>query len=383
MDVLRVYVVFNPDHDVTPRWYEELSKAFDSIGMQREGLRFSVPVHQRSVSWYTSPTSPAEARPRRIDFGRAEWNVVVVLQDIDMQDQPEIWEPYLADVMSQHAANKSASIVIPVALGDAGTASLREQQGVAKQVVTGAPDDASVRRLFISLLNSILVMLEPEGSRSAGGAGHAVFISHAKRDGEPAAEKIATQLRGVMDSLGPQCFFDKASLIPGDNYPEHFEKSIERASLLALATDAYHTRPWCRWEMLCAKELGRPVVVADLGRGRIERSFPYIGNVPTIRLDDALESLSNETVEVLIQALLCESLRMDLWKRLASRIRQPDDRLLTRPPELSDLVLIAPNASGQGRRVLYPDPPLSTEEMDLLSRAFPSVALLTLSQAAT
>ena len=47
MDVLRVYVVFNAEHRVASLWYERLLKSFDSIGMQREGLRFGVPVHCR------------------------------------------------------------------------------------------------------------------------------------------------------------------------------------------------------------------------------------------------------------------------------------------------------------------------------------------------
>lgn len=380
MDVLRVYIVFNPDHEVTPLWYEALSNAFDGIGMQREGLRFSVPVHRRSASWGTPQDGLHDANPRRIDFGRAQWNVVVVLQDVDMKDQSDRWRPYLADIMRQHALD-AASTVIPIAFGNPSAAEFRELHAMPKHVVSGAPDERSIRRLFVSLLNAILVLLDPEGSRHVAGAGHAVFISHAKRDGLEAAERIAQQLRDVMESLGPQCFFDKASLIPGDEYPKRFEESIRRASLLALITDAYHTRPWCRWEMLCAKELGRPVVVADLSRGRIERSFPYIGNVPTIRLDDALESLSTESVEIMIQALLSESLRIQLWRRLAGRIAQKDDCLLTRPPELSDLALVAAGQSDRRRRVLYPDPPLSTEEIDLLNRAFPHVDLRTLSQA--
>ncbi|MDM0076909.1 toll/interleukin-1 receptor domain-containing protein [Variovorax sp. J2P1-59] len=381
MDVLRIYIVFNPDHDVTPLWCEALSKAFDGIGMQREGLRFSVPVHRRSATWDGPQDGLLDANPRCIDFGRAEWNVVVVLQDVDMMDHRERWGPYLANVMSRYAGNEAASTVIPIAFGDAGAAHFRELHEMPKHVLSGAPNEEGTRQLFVSLLNAILVMLDPEGNRHAAGAGHAVFISHAKRDGLDAAEKIARQLRDVMESLGPQCFFDKASLIPGDEYPKRFEESIGRASLLALVTDTYHARPWCRWEMLCAKELGRPVVVADLSRGRIERSFPYIGNVPTIRLNDAPESLSNESVEVLIQALLSESLRIQLWRRLAGRIAQEDDSLLTRPPELSDLALIAASLPGRSRRVLYPDPPLSTEEIQLLSRAFPFIDLRTLSQA--
>lgn len=62
MDVVRGYAVFNPDHDVTPRWYEMLAEASDCGGMQREGLRFSVPVHRESASWAVPRETTGSAR---------------------------------------------------------------------------------------------------------------------------------------------------------------------------------------------------------------------------------------------------------------------------------------------------------------------------------
>lgn len=381
MDVLRVYVVFNPDHQVATQWYERLLDSFDCIGMQREGLRFGVPVHRRCQPWGEARPGLAPANPRRIDFSHAEWNVVVVLQDVGLADQQELWEPYLADVMRQHQNNEATSWVIPVELGQVNAASLRYLQGIPKRLLTGAPDERSGRQFFIALLNAVLVKMNPPASRHAAGSRYTVFVSHAKRDGSEAAQRVAERLSQVMQRLGPECFFDVDSLIPGDDYPQRFEAAIREASLLALITDTYHARPWCRWEMLCAKKHGRPVVVAELGRGRIERSFPYVGNVPTLRLDDSLDELSNDSIEILIQALLSESLRVELWRRLAGGSAGDKAVLLIRPPELSDIALVAAEHPGALRRVLYPDPPLSTEEIDLLQAAFPHIEILTLSQA--
>lgn len=381
MDVLRVYVVFNRDHPVASQWYEYLLASFDCIGMQREGLRFGVPVHRRSQPWGEAQLGLAPENPRRIDFGHATWNAVIVLQDVHMAYQHALWEPYLADIMRQHKHNETTSWVFPVELGGASAAPLRDLQSMPPRLLTDAPDERRGPQLFIALLNAVLVKMTAQSSQRAAGSRYTFFVSHAKRDGREAAQRVAQRLGQVMQRLGPDCFFDVDSLIPGDDYPQRFEAAIRDASLLALVTDAYHSRPWCRWEMLCAKKHGRPVVVAELGRGRIERSFPYVGNVPTLRLDDSLDELSNDSIEILIQALLSESLRVELWRRLAGGSAGDKAVLLIRPPELSDIALVAAEHPGALRRVLYPDPPLSTEEIDLLQAAFPHIEILTLSQA--
>ena len=53
---------------------------------------------------------------------------------------------------------------------------------------------------------------------------------------------------------------------------------------------------------------------------------------------------------------------------------------MARPPELLSLITL-PNADGDGARlVVYPDPPLGTEEMDLFSGADHNLHLLSLNQ---
>ena len=113
-----------------------------------------------------------------------------------------------------------------------------------------------------------------------------------------------------------------------------------------------HTpRPWCRWEVLTAKRLGRPVVAADLTVGRIERTYPYLGNVPSLRVTMPSEPdapIPETAVEQLTAALLAEALRDELWRELAGTGLQGRlVHLLPRPPELADVSELVARYTGK------------------------------------
>lgn len=389
MDPLRVYVVFEPAFNAGAGWVRLLSEAFCSLGMQRDEMRFGVPVQFRSEPWDAEqPGLPGTRHPRRIKLAGATSNCVLVLVDPVMSGFRQAhWAQYMADVQRQMDLRPGRDLLVPVLLSDQVPAFAQRVQAIRPTGLELPTDERTRVRFMAQLLNALLVHRHPESGRNTHQPGHGIFLSHAKRDGVDTAVRIVETISKVNQSLGPRCFFDADSLLPGDSYPERFELAIANGSLLAIVTDVYHSRPWCRWEVLTAKRLGRPIVVADLSTGRIERTYPYLGNVPSVRIDllgDDTDGISEIAVERLIFALLAEALRIELWQeRARQRLQGRPLRLLVRPPELADLpgIVDAVHDDSTPTWTVYPDPPLGTEEVDLLHRAIPDARIFSLSQA--
>jgi hypothetical protein len=183
-------------------------------------------------------------------------------------------------------------------------------------------------------------------------------------------------------------FFDSSDTLAGARFDSQFREAIEQGVFLALVTDAYHTRPWCHWELLRAKEMQRPIVIWDRSERGILRSFPYLGNVPVIRAPGPGPSSTADhgEIEELLLALLLEGLRMRVWKEYAG-VRIAERRqaaglgevsLLARPPELADIAYL--RGGGNASVVVYPDPPIGQDERELLRHADPGLRLLALSE---
>ena len=183
-----------------------------------------------------------------------------------------------------------------------------------------------------------------------------LFLSHTKADlnKEPrVTQRLIESLRGDQPI---EAWVDSGDIQAGSKFAEAIERGVERTSLLAVLTDAYATREWCREEVLLAKEHQRPVVVVDALTSYEVRSFPYVGNVPRIRWDGDPQKG--------IDLLLKETLRHLHATAVLERRKQPGDLVFARPPELATLVGLEP-----GTTVLYPDPPVGVGEARRLAKA--------------
>lgn len=57
---------------------------------------------------------------------------------------------------------------------------------------------------------------------------------------------------------------------------------------LAINTDSYSSREWCRREVIEAKLRLVPIIVFDCVRDMVPHAMPYLGNVPVVRMDPGL-----------------------------------------------------------------------------------------------
>src|SRR5690606_17098 len=105
-----------------------------------------------------------------------------------------------------------------------------------------------------------------------------------------------------------------------------------------------------------AKRYQRPFVIVDALQEKEIRRFPYAGNGPVLRWRDDPRDV--------VDALLRETLRHAYAAEMLRQRARPGDEILPSGPEL-----VTADHRGKARPILYPDPPLGTEELAVLSLA--------------
>lgn len=198
-----------------------------------------------------------------------------------------------------------------------------------------------------------------------------LFISHAKEDGL----EIAKQLNEFIQNDTPlDTFFDANDITVGYDFEKEIEGNIDGSVLLVVHSDKYSSREWCRKEILIAKRHNRPIIVLNILKAGEDRSFPYMSNVRTIRISDPV-NYENVIIKTLIETLkfkyqklyihyLAELFNLDINTKT----------ILSYPPELLSLVYIDGTYEND---VIYPDPPLSDEEIDLLIQVAGKIKFIT------
>jgi hypothetical protein len=294
--------------------------------------------------------------PEKLRFDFAERNFIIVLADDKLTISPE-WCEFVGDIWRD--LPRSQARFVPVQLTE-NAWPLDDRLNCLNfakaylQPVEDLRDAFVVRRIVVELcryLSSLGSVEEDEFK-----APITVFLSHAKSDldKDPTVTKIL--INSLKSDQPIDAWVDSGDIPTGSKFAEAITKGVQRTSLLAVLTDAYATREWCREEIFLAKEHQRPVVVVDALSHYEIRSFPYLGNVPQIRWDGDPQKA--------IDLLLKETLR-DLHSRaLLEAYKQPDDFAFARPPELATLIGLEPKMT-----VLYPDPPIGVGEAKRLAKA--------------
>ena len=146
--------------------------------------------------------------------------------------------------------------------------------------------------------------------------------------------------------------------------------------MVSIYTDSYSSREWCRHEVIEAKRMNVPMLVVDCLQTVDERSFPYLGNVPVIRMDPC----SRDRVDQVASLLLDEVFKDFLWRQRVERFRRshPQVMFTARPPELIALSVLTENDDDGEQLIVYPGPPLGLQETRLFADIVPNVRLHTL-----
>ena len=347
-----ITLVHHPKDKTSVQAAETFVAHFDKIGMQRSGVQMRVPIRLRSESLHTD----GSLAPIR-DFG-SKLDVVVVLYGPDIEEQPDHWRTLCRE--AKQSVQNLFPLVVELDSGLTPFGLFGEGQKIAWYDWSGLDDSARTTRLLIHVVNAIRRQL----AEKKAGDREKIFLSHAKADGKLAAERIVRHISDPANGLHLDAFYDATELESGEEWNEGLEDAASKASMLALVTEAYDSRPWCNQEILWAKEFRRPLLLVDIGCRRIERAFPYSGNMTLIRspLDDSAG------IEKALLELLTEALRCDLFAIQAEEVTSGNAHAFPRPPELADLAFLAGEAGPALKSIVYPDPPLPEVETELLRR---------------
>jgi hypothetical protein len=361
-DLLCIYVLWHPQSDACGAYAEAISRHFDGLGMERDGVQYRIPVRLRSVGWDGSV-----ALPRAIELDRAQHNAIVFLHDELTQIDSNVWDPYLDGMLAERSARGARDCIISFQMS-AGASPLPSLAGrninSARQYrwETMLPDQPGrTNRLLLHMLYCLRAHFRAIDGITTP---EPLFVSHAKMDGDGTARAIIDHLNDTGQDVPLHTFYDAKELLPGEDFQRRFEREITQGTLLAIVSDLYDTRPWCIYELTTAKRARRPIVLADVGRVRTSRSYPYGANLPRVRLG----AVDAGMIEALLVETLSEGLRCDLFMREAKALlkaRGLTGHALPRPPELFDLV----DADDLPAILVYPEPPVGNIEQEILERA--------------
>jgi len=187
-----------------------------------------------------------------------------------------------------------------------------------------------------------------------------IFLSHTKMDLEHEPRVVKTLLAHLTATQPEKTWFDSGDISTGSRFAHEIEKGVKDSALLVIVTDSYSSRSWCRKEVLFAKHHQRPVVIVDAVQERETRRFPYSGNTPVIRW-------KAQDAQGVVDLLLREVLRHAYAEESLKQRKREGDVVLPAGPEL--VTIVHHRKDKDQPVVLYPDPPLGPEELEVLERS--------------
>ena len=373
---LTIYVAWHPKFaqgpDLARKLYEHYRRnLYDNIAGGS-----GIPVIYRSA-----PPAGSSV-PIDIDLSTAESCAVVMFVDESWTSDPA-WVAWAQRVSKQTDDAGLSARLFPVAIDATAITMDVPEQAVRWDKWKDDTQDIKVRRLLTGLSYQFCRMLrfylehlqrpaEPEEELIKFLKRVDIFLSHSKHDEN--GSDIALLIRKFLQDGGYDSFFDVFDIPIGLRFNRVLLEKVRVSAVVAIHTDSYSSREWCRREMIEAKRFNVPLVVANCIRDLDERGFPYMANVPIIRMDPE----AKDRIDVIVCRLMDEVLRDFLWRcwvQLVDAAAVPQTAFLPRPPELIALVSL------KGRTppiamLVYPDPPIGAEELALFDAAAPSVKLL-------
>ena len=327
---------------------------------------------------------PESAQPPAVDWTDGQVVAVVALLDHAFAADSRLVSR-LNDLAAQAEQAGFANRLFPVALDESALANLGVQALRWHRWPQGDRYTGRTGRLIRELTHEFTRMLR---HWLASGQGRQedelrryrekiqVFLSHSKHDqqGEAAAKAIRDWLN---DHSALASFLDVDDMVAGVRFDAAIEDVIRHGVLVAIYTDSYSSREWCRREALLAKRHGVPMLVVDCLQAEDERAFPYLWNVPVIRMDVGQPNRA----DVVASALLDEMFKDYLWQQRIAQHGQGAARTVftARPPELATAAVSEGIAEGEWA-IVHPEPPLAEEEQRLFDDLLPNVRVSTLNE---
>ena len=337
-----------------------------------------IPVYFRSVSFDKTPIP--------IDLSNAKRNAILLL--IDQQYFTD--ENFRAYTEELNKLVDDNTRIYPISLCEqayeigCGLGSYQFIRAFKGDLIVKENFDFSMKKIKTELLHDcarLLMNLEPTWMDKAGNKANSpvqLFLSHAKKDGLQTTKRF----KAFVDAeLKLNVFFDTVDIADGYEFEQQIEESIKNSALVVFHTDEYSAREWCRIEVLVAKRNKCSIVVVhDIKNGE-KRAFPYLGNTPTITIQQDENDSFYEIVNLTLYQVLNNLFQLELLESFHKLfpIAGTEFISITSPPELFNYIDIykKKEVSKNHLIILYPDPPLGAEELKILNEIDKDIKFIT------
>lgn len=377
-----LYVVWHPSNASGNKIAEMLLEHFNPDRYQDVAGASRLSVIFRNETVLDKPV------PLPVDLNEAEMNAVVILVDSNLTGD-RAWADYVQELsQSPQVGGQGFSRFFPVIMEGEDYKRLFKQQALRWDRWEGANAKRETRLVrdltneFNRMLRYRLDVLSHPETAKAPIESHLeklkLFISHSKHDEH--GQAIALDIRDWLHkNTALDSFFDIRDIPIGLAAEEVLLSEIRNSAfIVALHTDTYSSRPWCRREVIEAKRHCVPMVVVDCLHDVDQRSIPYMGNTPVVRMSPA----GRGRIDKIVEYLLKEVFRTYLWhcrvERFASE--HPDVLFLAWPPELVSLAALPTLQLENASTIVYPEPVLGTDDARLFSEIAPKVRIQTLTE---
>jgi hypothetical protein len=376
---LTVYVVWHPNF-LRGEWFaNEIYCRLCADPDKPLERAIGIPVRFRST-----PSESNKKSPDGIQFSSGRAAIVALIDDEMVVDRE--WKTYLIGLCQQCEKRNRLHRFYPVALSPHSfkiSAKIAETNFIRLQDI---PEVAQVGVLLTQLAHELsrLILDQPRAgerlaAHPAGAAPVTIFLSHAKQDGLQLAKGFREY---IVSNTQLNFFFDARDIPPGTQWQQVLKQaSGNRANaLLIFNTDQYSSREWCRIEVLQAKQGWLPALVINACEQVERRTFPYTGNLLSVRWP--LEGIA-DPYGTILGLLLYEVLHAAYFPVRVSFLA----KLLSLgstfypipyPPELLTLLAMKRIITSSPKTTfVYPNPPLGTEERAILKEAAPGIRMVT------
>ncbi|MES2139924.1 MAG: toll/interleukin-1 receptor domain-containing protein [Bacteroidota bacterium] len=360
---LSVFIVWHPDYpegqQIADFLYSALCRDFTKPLIRSMGI----PVYFRSTR--TANTS----QPIDIDFSESEHTAVIALVDDKFILDPE-FRTYLDKISDECDKATDKRRVYPIAVSKSAhkvSAKFSEKNFIPVNEAENL--NAEIKSPVLHELCRLLMNMKKATDETESGSTPPpvkLFISHSKHD---ESKNDAIAFRDFINSTTQlKTFFDTNDIAYGSNFGEEIKKAEHESALVVFQSDSYAEREWCRIEVLEAKKAGCPIVIVNAVQNKEQRAFPYLGNYPSIRFKD---KNFLQIIDLTLEQVLFNRYTIKFIDSLTDQYGIKANRILSTSPELFNFIQLKKdglNKTEEFALVIYPDPPLGSEEMELLNQ---------------
>lgn len=374
---LSIFVVWHPKFEEGKQYAHSIYNIFSGVNGNVTHARYDIPVAYRSLPYKDEIFA-------KIPFSESTKNAIILLVDQYMFNDTA-WRKSINDLLKDIPANTR---VFPISYSryafDFNPKYLTTKQFIKTEQQSptdGNNVEANLKIIKNKLLQSIAKFIFYDkvdfDSENDSDPPIKLFISHAKEDGLDLALSFRDH---IYSNTKLKAFFDANDIADGHHFEKEIKANIDNSAFVIFNTDAYADREWCRREIIIAKRYRCPIIsVIDLKKGE-KRSFPYSGNFPTIIWDDNFEDVIN-----LILAQVLSDKYNELYLKSIVKMYDLEKNysciILPKAPELFNYIDIE-NFKQENKEVkpfviLYPDPPIGIEELNLLNDIDKNIKFIT------